>query len=222
MAHWGWYWKIKKQHTPRVSCENMGLMEIDSFKMFNNYQQVEAARKTHDKCSLYIPKYDLKAYLQEDDGLLVEYRNGTYVIPVEHKPCNYGGYCYFFNCPLCNKRMRKLYCLDGQYLCRKCGNLAYYTQRLRPAERCMLMGIKLSKHVQNLDGDIGTDLKPPRMHRTTFKAFQKRREYYQARYGLASFKEGRKWFGSKVEAWLDSCSEQKWKDTIAEYEKHSR
>ena len=45
--------------------------------MFNNYQQVEAVRKTPDKCSLYIPKYDLKAYLQEDDSLLVEYQDGT-------------------------------------------------------------------------------------------------------------------------------------------------
>ena len=87
----------------------------------------------------------------------------------------------------------------------------------------MLMGIKLAKHVQNLVGDIGTDLKPPHMHRKTLKAYQNRREYYQAKHGLASFKEAREWFGSKVDNWLNKDDfEKEWKESIAEYEKHSR
>ena len=57
MAHWGstslklrrtgWYWKVKKQHVPKDVCEAFETLELDSFKMFNNYQQVVAHQPVH-------------------------------------------------------------------------------------------------------------------------------------------------------------------------------
>ena len=205
MAHWFWYWKIKKQHTPRKSCSNFDL--IDSFSMYNNYKQVRSVRASADKCSLYIPRYELKAYLQDDDSLLVNYQNGSYLIPVEKKQCNFGGFYYFFRCPLCNKRMQKLYCLDGQYLCRKCGNLAYYIQRVIPSERFMLMQINIKNYIKNRGGNLELNEKPPRMHKKTFQKFKDQAAYYDAKWGLARYKEGRQWYGAKIERWLDGYFE---------------
>jgi hypothetical protein len=91
--HWGWYWWIKKKHIPKPTCGAYETLELDSFSMFRNYsQQVQSVRDSADKCTLSIPSYDLNAYLQDDDSLLVKYNAGTYIIPVERKPCYYGGY----------------------------------------------------------------------------------------------------------------------------------
>ncbi len=91
--HWGWYWKIKRwDYIAKAVCEAYESEELDSFSMFNDYQrQVKPIRETSDKCILHIPGYDFKAYLQDNDDLLVLYRDGSYTIPVERKPCNYGG-----------------------------------------------------------------------------------------------------------------------------------
>lgn len=191
--HWGWYWRIKRKHKPKPICEAYKSLELDSFSMFRNYsQQVQLIRESAEKCSLYIPRYDLKAYLQDDDSLLVKYNAGTYIIPVEKKSCFYGGYYYFFHCPRCSKRIRKLYCLDGQYLCRKCGNLGYYSQRLKPTDRFLLQeSDKISKRIKDLGGNINSDLKPPRMHKKTFQAYKDRGEYLEAKYKLAVILEAR-------------------------------
>lgn len=134
MNHWGWYWYVKgKGHPQRRLCSGVWLCKIDSVEMYNRYYQVEAVRSSSSKKALEIPQYGLTAYLQEDDSLWVEHNEGSYKIPVEKMACNFGGHTHYFRCPLCDKRMRKLYCINGQYQCRKCGNLAYYTQRLRPS-----------------------------------------------------------------------------------------
>ena len=226
MTHWGWYWNVKNKNVPRRRlCSYSSLCEIDSFKMFNNYQLVELVRESSDKCSLYIPEYDLKAYLQDDDSLLVKYKDGFYVIPVEKKPCNFGGYYYFFHCPLCDRRMRKLYCLAGLYRCRKCENLAYYTQRLRSAERFTIMYLKIEGYIKNRGGALKLgcsyfelDKKPPRMHRRTFQKLKDRVKYYDAKSGQALFEDARTWYGPKAERWLDGYFEYEWKCEISEYE----
>ena len=220
MAHWGWYWRVKKKHTPRTSCSSWHLMELDAFDMYRNYhQQVEAVRATPSKRALHIPMYDFEAFLQDDDSLLVNYNKGSYVIPVERKPCNFGGHYYFFHCPLCDKRMRKLYCLDGQYQCRKCGNLAYYKQRLRSTTRCLLMSGEIDTYVKNRGGDLRWNKKPPRMHKKTFKHLKDRAAYYDAKAMLAMNQEGREWYGPEVEQWIDGYMEYEYQQTILEYEK---
>lgn len=217
MAHWGWFWKVKKQHQSKTVCSNRGLLELDSFRMYNDYKQVESVRQSPDQCALWIPGYELKAYLQDDDSLLVEYQGGSYTILVERIPCNLGGYYYFFRCPKCNKRMRKLYCLRGQYQCRKCGDLCYYSQLLRPSERFCIQRINIKNYIKARGGNIELDRKPPRMHYRTFQKLKDRAEYYEAKSGIALHKELREWHGAKAEQAIDGWFEFVYQARIDEY-----
>jgi hypothetical protein len=51
----------------------------------------------------------------------------NYVAPLEATPCNYGGVRWWFHCPECDRRVRKLYMPpDGRrFLCRHCHDLTY-------------------------------------------------------------------------------------------------
>lgn len=167
MTHWGWYWKIKKKHKPKATCSRFSLTALDSFDLFKNKEGIAYTRNAKDRTILEIPRYKLKAALMEDDSLAVVYDGGSYIIPVETKPCNYGGSYRFFHCPQCNARMRKLYCMEGKYLCRKCANLGYYSQRLRPNELCFYMQDKVKAQLKNHAGSL--DQKPPWMKQHTFQ-----------------------------------------------------
>ena len=63
-----------------------------------------------------------------------------YEIPVATTKCNYGGYRYWFKCPLykkgtyCGRKVTKLYQLPNSnyFGCRHCGGLRYESQRTKP------------------------------------------------------------------------------------------
>ncbi len=198
--NWYWYWHIKKKHKPRLSCEAFFLNAIDSFDMFKHPEAVQLVKESADKLSLSVPRYSLKAFLQDDDSLLVQYSGGMYLIPVEKKSCNYGGFYRFFHCPKCDKRMRKLYCIEGRYQCRKCANMAYYSQRLRPYARYNHMKFGVEECLQNRAGSLKQ--KPPWMKKYTF---QKLRQKY-VKYDELSFNALKKellvWHGSKAQPFL--------------------
>ncbi len=66
----------------------------------------------------------------------VEFKIGDrYVqqIQMVSTPGNTGGLVYWFLCPGCGRRKRKLYLPTGEavFLCRKCHDLAYRAQQLR-------------------------------------------------------------------------------------------
>ena len=199
--NWYWYWTIKKQHKPKSLCSGFWLSEIDSFDMFKHQEAVQFVRESADKLSLSIPRYSLKAFLQDDDSLLVQYSGGTYVIPVEKKSCNYGGFYCFFHCPKCNARMRKLYCIKGMYLCRKCANLGYYSQRLRPTERCKDASYDIEKFLKNRGGSLR--LKPPRMKKHTFQKLRQKYVRYDQLAFLAHSKELLDWHGERARIYLN-------------------
>lgn len=184
MTHWGWYWKIKRKHEPKALCNSWHFSEIDSFRMFKNKELIQLIKESSNRTSFEIPSYNLKATLLDNDSLNVTYNNGSYIIPVEKKPCNYGGYYYFFHCPKCKIRMRKLYCMQGEYLCRKCLNLGYLTQRLRTSNRHLIMANKIKMILENKSGSL--DRKPPWMKKKTFKNLKdKHFEYYEIKFGMA-------------------------------------
>lgn len=189
MTHWGWYWKYRKEHTPKRPCSDFGLCEIDSFDMYKNRELIELVRNSPDRRSFEVPRYKLKAtLLAGSDSLRVDYERGSYIIPVERMPCNYGGYYYFFRCPQCKTRMRKLYCLEGRYLCRKCANLGYLTQRLRPSRRCLAMARKIKDKLEGMAGSL--ERKPPWMKQRTFKKLKSRHfEYSVIKWDKASRRE---------------------------------
>jgi len=200
MTHWGWYWKVQKKHMPKTSCSALWLCEIDSFEMFKHQKLIQIVRDSESRVVLQIPRYNLKAILMENDSLSVVYDGGSYIILVEKKSCNYGGFYYFFHCPTCNIRMRKLYCVEGKYLCRKCAKLGYYSQRLRPSRRSMYMKIKIQEKLENRAGSL--EQKPPRMQE---HIFQKLRRQY-VKYDESHIKELNKellyWFGVKGDCYF--------------------
>jgi hypothetical protein len=62
-------------------------------------------------------------------------------------PGNAGGLVYWFLCPGCERRKRKLYLPSGEvvFLCRKCHNLAYRAQQLRAFKKPEKAKEKMSK-----------------------------------------------------------------------------
>lgn len=216
MTHWGWYWKVKRQHIPKTCCSSRNLAAIDSFKMLPRW--LKNASQLPEKKVFEISFYDLKAYIPDDRNLVIGLPEGSYTISIEKKSAHFGGYYYFFRCPRCDKRSRKLYCFAGQYLCRTCGNLGYYTQRLRPERRFRLKRYKIEERIKNLGGDLSFGEKPSYMHKKTFKRLKDQAKYYDARSGKALFKELREWHGKQVEPYLDGFFEYEWDYTIKVYE----
>ncbi len=208
MAHWGWYWKVKLKHRPKALCSND--RSIDSFALF----------KGGERRFFEVPEYQLKAELKDDHYRVTYGKKGrpSYKIFFEKQPCNYGGYRYFFRCPLCQGRMRKLYFASGAFLCRKCLNLSYYSQQLRPMVRLRMTARRIEEGVEKRGGDLKLDEKPPRMHEKTFQRLKAKAKYYDARSGQESYKEVRSWYGAKGEEWLDGYFEYEWKMDIAEYQ----
>lgn len=160
MAHWGWYWKIKqKEHSPKLLCSDLPF--IDSFLLF----------KKREHYAFMVPRYQLKA-IPEKNSFCIYYGNKkqpSYVIKVEEQKCNYGGHRYYFQCPLCQHRMRKLYFSNGAFLCRKCLNLGYYSQRLRPSKRYEYMQNNVEESVKIEDGNWHINKKPLNMKMKTYK-----------------------------------------------------
>lgn len=199
MMNWSWYWHTKRRHTPKALCSQF--IEINSFDLFKNQQTLGLIKASHNRISLQIPQFDLTAKIMDDDSLSVSYNAGFYVIPVEKKSCNYGGFYRFFHCPQCDKRMRKLYCVEGKFLCRKCACLGYYSQRLRPSERAFNMAIKCQEKLQTRGGSLTK--RPPHMKTYTFHQLRKKYvDYDEARINAID-NDLRTWFGPKAEAYIE-------------------
>lgn len=205
MAHWGWYWRVKLKHTPKALCNwSMTFSTIDSFSLFKNRIMTELVHASTDKLSFEIPRYDLRAYLLPNNSLQIIYHGGEYMIPVERKPCNYGGFYYFFHCPQCNSRMRKLYCKEGKYLCRKCLKLAYYTQRLRPSRRNLVMSIGVKERIAQRCGSL--EKKPVWMRTKTYHKLLRRYLAYDRKWYEECVYEGRMWYGESIELFVEDYS----------------
>lgn len=187
MAHWGWYWKVKKKHLARKICSKLPF--IDSFRLYKNNVMT----------GYLVQPLDIRVKPMSDH-LSVIYRKRkehSYTIPVEKLPCNYGGFRYFFKCPLCEKRMRFLYFAEQSlFLCRACLNLGYNSQRLRPSRRLGEQGAKIQQLIKNKGGDVCK--KPPRMHRSTWDALIERQVDYEIRAEDALRNEVNQWHGPEV------------------------
>jgi len=194
--NWKYYWQVKKQHKPKKLCSQFDLTHIDSFDMFRHQELVQFVRDSKDRISLIIPEYNLTAFLRDDDSLLVEFDKGSYIIPVEAKKPNFGGVYYFFHCPLCNNRMRKLYCLKGQYQCRKCAGLGYWTQRLRPSERHVRKTIAIKNQLVSRCGSLQE--RPLRMQSHTFQKQRIKYVKHDESWDRAYIKELTLWYGNKI------------------------
>jgi hypothetical protein len=192
MAHWGWYWKIKKKHIPRKLCSQ--LPSIDSFKLYKNTTIA----------GFTVQPLDVKAK-PAADHLKITYRkhkDHVYIIPIEKQTCNYGGFRSYFKCPLCYKRMRFLYLAEHSiFLCRKCLNLSYLSQRLRPTHRYSNMSKKIKEQIENKGGDLYK--KPCGMQNTNYQKLRNKHFYYESKSNQATNQDLREWYGAKIEPYLD-------------------
>lgn len=192
LTHWGWYWNIKKKHRRRKLCSTKVI--IDSFKILQAYNTV----------GFSVSPLDVMA-ARFDDHLTVTFRKRkkhTYIIPIDKQPCNYGGFRYFFRCPLCDTRMRFLYFGEQSvFLCRKCLNLSYDTQLMRPTRRYSHKSKKIEDLLTSKGGSLYT--KPKNMHKKRYEKLQKLHTYFEAKWHAEGNKELRLWYGPKIEPELD-------------------
>lgn len=197
MAHWGWYWKIKVKHTARKLCSD--LQQIDSHKLY----------KDNIISGFTVKPFDIKAKPNQD-SITITYRNrknSSYTIAVDKLPCNYGGFRYFFKCPLCSSRMRILYfAAQSVFLCRQCLNLSYESQCLRPSMRYRYKSKKIEDLIKSKGGDLYSK-KPLYMHKNKYQKLKDFQYYYDCKHNYELHKELRNWYGAKLEPYLDSSFE---------------
>lgn len=81
-----------------------------------------------------------------------------YLVKLTRTPCNYGGYRWWFICPLshCGRRVGALYKAGGMFGCRHCYDLTYSSKNLnrRSAEYGTICAIKAAKAAYKLEPEI--------------------------------------------------------------------
>jgi hypothetical protein len=190
----------KKETAPKKFCSQF--YAIDSISMFKCKKSLALTMSSEDRVCFTILQNNVTARLMDDYSVNISYEGGTYIIPVEKKSCNYGGFYYFFHCPRCEKRMRKLYCIQGLFLCRKCADLSYYSQWLSPSIRCLYMKRKICELLKNQAG--GLDRKPPWKKRYTLHKVRKKYLDYDEKYFYAKQQELIDLYGSGIREVIDT------------------
>lgn len=198
MTHWGWYWKIKKQYIAKKLCEN--LLSIDSFKIFKN-----------NDGSFSIKGLDIKAKSNKLELSIVfgKRKDHLYKIKLDKLQRNFGGYIYFFKCPFCQKRMRILYLAENSiFLCRKCLNLSYQSQQLRPSQRYDYMSNKIKEKIKNKGGDIDLNKKPDYMPNNKYETLKNEYQIYKRKSYQALNYEIFLWYKEKTKNHIDDYSSE--------------
>lgn len=183
MTNWYRYWK-RKGHTPKALCDWYPC--LDSFKIFKikNFSGLTVTDKNFTATATY-----------DNDSLQISLTDLKYRVLVDKQLCQFGGYRYFWRCPGigCNRRMRKLYCYRGIFVCRKCLKLGYYSQRVTASTRCSLMQKKIEDALKNVGGSLWQ--RPKSMHRDTYEKIKARHWDYEWKCETAMAEECYKRFG---------------------------
>lgn len=152
MSNWRDYWQ-GKCHTSKKLCSQLPC--IDSFGIFSEK-------------IFFLSIHTLRIYARlESEGFIGTCQGHPFFLKVEKQECNYGGYRYFFNCPSCLRRIRKVYLFNRKFDCRKCLNLGYRSQRLIASDRFRETKFKI---INTLKIRYGSEEKrPPRMWKKTYE-----------------------------------------------------
>ncbi len=106
----------------------------------------------------------------EREQLVVNYRGGRQVIPLDHSPCHYGGQRRWMRCPSCWGRLAVLYLGQAGFLCRHCYSLPYASQLETATARMVRKARKLRRTLRaSLSLLEPIVAKPKGMHRVTFQ-----------------------------------------------------
>lgn len=84
-------------------------------------------------------------------------------LPIERTNCNYGGTRPWFLCPKCQRRCAVVYFGGGSYACRRCNQIAYYSQSEDLMDRAFRKKRKLEARLVDGWG------KPKGMHWRTYE-----------------------------------------------------
>ena len=158
---WYHYWQ-RKGHVSKKITESF--REIDCGYIYDN-----SISKVSEGDECYLHGYRVIIY---NNHLVVKSfinkKELFYQIATVTTPCNYGGKRHWFICPnpKCNRRVKKMYLFKIVFLCRKCLNLGYYSQRQIPTMRHMHMKEKIEELLKRKGGDEYT--RPRYMHKKTF------------------------------------------------------
>jgi len=91
-------------------------------------------------------------------------------VRLEHTPCNYGGKRVWMRCPNCWRRCAKVYLTGKRPACRKCYNLAYYSEAETRLDRAMRKARKSQEALGYDDGCLDEWIfKPKGMHWKTYE-----------------------------------------------------
>lgn len=83
-------------------------------------------------------------------------------IPLTKTGCNFGGFRWWFKCPLCNKRVGKLFLYGSVYGCRHCYDLTYKSRMLSsrsPPSRLKMSYLRSQKARELIEGLRSTTYK---------------------------------------------------------------
>lgn len=183
MTHWGWYWKVKRQHRAKSLCDYQTC--IDSFALFKEGECAGFTVKKEGKVEILA-----KA---KDNHFIVKSDEYSFNLAFEKQPCHFGGFRYFFRCPKCNNRMRKLYRYGCIFVCRKCLNLGYRSQSVASSQRFWLMGKKIVTALEEQGGSLYE--KPKWMRWATFEKLKAKHHEYEWKSERATYKEFHSMFG---------------------------
>jgi hypothetical protein len=91
-------------------------------------------------------------------------------VGIERTHCHYGGYRKWFLCPQCSRRSAVLYEMNRLYLCRKCHDLPYTSQRASEFDRQLIRVRKLRDQLKcSHDLSVPVMFKPKGMHWDKFE-----------------------------------------------------
>jgi hypothetical protein len=105
-------------------------------------------------------------YQSSSHGMSVSYwlagRRISQDLEIRAFACNFGGYRYFFECPLCSQLASLLYMRVPAFGCRRCNDVAYASQFEDHIDR-------LRRRQYNIDRRLGPNLTRPKgMHQSTY------------------------------------------------------
>lgn len=86
--------------------------------------------------------------------------------------CHYGNKRPWFECPICHRRVGRLFYRARRFACRRCQKLCYTSQLENPRKRGLGLSFKLLGKLEAIGGS--EDFKPPRMHWKTYNRILER------------------------------------------------
>lgn len=163
----------KEGRRPRTKRFVDELYSIDSFKMMNKGildAQGHSTCKFGRFCAAATP----------DDLTLYYWRRGVYQkeekqfsmllsSPMQTVKSGFGGIRYYFTCPECGDRAKRLYFDGSDLACRKCHNLVYRTQNMSHKRRWVQRMVKEAKRDGYSYEDLSDCNKPIGKHHKKFK-----------------------------------------------------